>query len=60
MILARFLPSFNRISNDMLSDISFGVVETLLDSVVPKTKLPYVPGWTDVASLQTRVEGNEV
>ena len=42
----------------MLSDISFGIVDTLPDAAVPKDKLPYVPGKTDVPALKSRCENN--
>ena len=45
-------------TTDMLSDISFGIVDTLPDAAVPKDKLPYVPGKTDVPALKSRCENN--
>ena len=58
LVIARFMPSYNTCSLDMLSDISFKIVDTLPVSLVPKTKLPYVPGWTDMPSLKFRCENN--
>ena len=58
MILQRFIPKFNMTTTDMLSDISFGIVDTLPDAAVPKDKLPYVPGKTDVPALKSRCENN--
>ena len=44
---------------DMLSDISFGIVQPLQDSIVPKDKLPYAPGITDVPSMRLRCENGQ-
>ena len=43
-----------------MSDVSFGIVLTLPEKQVPRTKLPLVPGWTDIPSLKRRVESNLV
>jgi len=43
---------------DLLSDISFGIVELLDDREVPKDKLPYVPGFTDAVSVRNKCESN--
>ena len=58
MILKKFAPSFNVTTNDMLSDISFGIVVLLEDALIPKDNLPSTPGKTDVYSLKARCEGN--